>query len=202
MDAVLYIHGKDGSAEEAEHYRGLFPSCEMIGLDYKSTTPLAAGKEIYRAIRTLKASYDSVSIVANSIGAFFSMNADIGADVAHAFFISPIVDMEKLISDMLGWAGVTETQLQEKGTIQTEFGEELSWEYLCFIRNHPVSWEVPTDILYGSGDHLTSIETIKNFANTHHASLTIMDSGEHWFHTPEQMQFLDNWIKTRSESSI
>ena len=202
MDAVLYIHGKNGSAEEAEHYRVLFPSCEVIGLDYKGTTPWVAGKEIYRAIRTLKASYDSVSIVANSIGAFFSMNADIGADVAHAFFISPIVDMEKLINDMLGWAGVTETQLQEKGTIQTEFGEELSWEYLCFIRNHPVSWEIPTDILYGSRDHLTSIKTIKNFASTHHASLTIMDSGEHWFHTPEQMQFLDNWIKTRSESSI
>lgn len=25
--------------------------------------------------------------------------------------------------------------------------------------------------------------------------LTIMKNGEHWFHTEEQMQFLDAWIK-------
>lgn len=29
--AVLYIHGKGGTAAEAEHYRPLFPDCEVIG---------------------------------------------------------------------------------------------------------------------------------------------------------------------------
>ena len=29
------------------------------------------------------------------------------------------------------------------------------------------------------------------------AELTVMPGGEHWFHTKEQMQFLDNWIKNR-----
>jgi hypothetical protein len=33
------------------------------------------------------------------------------------------------------------------------------------------------------------------FVKTHHASLTIMEDGEHWFHTEEQMQFLDQWIR-------
>lgn len=27
------------------------------------------------------------------------------------------------------------------------------------------------------------------------ASLTIMKNGEHWFHTGEQMDFLDRWLK-------
>ena len=27
------------------------------------------------------------------------------------------------------------------------------------------------------------------------ASFTVMKNGEHWFHTAEQMKFLDNWIK-------
>lgn len=27
------------------------------------------------------------------------------------------------------------------------------------------------------------------------ADLTVMPGGEHWFHTPEQMQFLDDWMK-------
>ena len=39
MDVILYIHGKDGSAAEAEHYKQLFSSCDVIGLAYKEFTP-------------------------------------------------------------------------------------------------------------------------------------------------------------------
>ena len=42
--------------------------------------------------------------------------------------------------------------------------------------------------------NLTSHETITAFAKAHGAELTVMDGGEHWFLTDEQMQFLDNWI--------
>jgi hypothetical protein len=38
------------------------------------------------------------------------------------------------------------------------------------------------------------------FAQAHHANLTIMDSGDHWFHTNAQMQFLDNWIRDKSDN--
>lgn len=200
MDAVIYIHGKGGSAAEAEHYNQLFPSCDVTGLEYTGATPWEAGMEIHAAVAELKAEYDRIILIANSIGAYFSMNADIERYVTHAFFISPIVDMEKLISDMMGWAGVTESELQERGIIQTDFGEDLSWEYLCYVREHPVGWNVPTDILYGSTDNLISADIITGFAQVHHASLTIMDGGEHWFHTEEQMQFLDDWIRMKSDS--
>ena len=91
--------------------------------------------------------------------------------------------MEKLITDMMRWANVTEAELEARGTIHTAFGENLSWNYLCYVRSHPIRWTVPTQILYGSRDDLTSIETIRNFAKNHHAILTIMEGGEHWFHT-------------------
>ena len=29
----------------------------------------------------------------------------------------------------------------------------------------------------------------------HQVSLTVMEGGEHWFHTEEQMRFLDEWIR-------
>ena len=48
--------------------------------------------------------------------------------------------------------------------------------------------------LIESEDNLTSHETSTAFAKAHGAELTVMDGGEHWFHTDEQMQFLDNWI--------
>lgn len=78
--------------------------------------------------------------------------------------------------------------------IPTEFGETLSWNYLTYVREHPVSWSVPTRILYGELDNLTSMETITVFAKQSGAELTVMQGGEHWFHTAEQMRFLDDWI--------
>lgn len=102
--------------------------------------------------------------------------------------------MEKLILDMMHWTGVTEDELQEKGIIATEFGEALSWEYLAWVRSHPVSWHIPTEILYGSEDNLQSMDTVKAFAAGCGAGLTVMEHGEHWFHTEEQLQFLREWF--------
>ncbi len=192
---VIYIHGKGGSAAESEHYKPLFARCEVIGLDYKSFTPWETGQEIRAAVEKLHKQYGKIILIANSIGAFFSMNANLNGLVERAYFISPIVNMEQLITDMMAWANVTEAQLQEQGIIHTDFGEDLSWEYLCYVRTHPIEWNVPTSILYGSKDNLTSLETIRLFAERHNAALTVMDGGEHWFHTEEQMKFLDKWIK-------
>ena len=193
-DLILYIHGKGGNASESEHYRPLFPGREVIGLDYQTFTPWETGEEIRDAVIRLKNEYKNVTIIANSIGAFFSMNAGIDGLIGKAYFISPIVDMEKLISDMMGWANITEEQLKAEGVIATTFGENLSWDYLCYVRKHPVKWEAPTEILYGSRDDLTSYESISVFTKEYNAKLTVMENGEHWFHTDEQMRFLDQWI--------
>ena len=195
MNAILYIHGKGGSATESEHYKPLFPDCDVIGLDYQTFSPWDTGKEIYDAVEKLESKYENIILIANSIGAFFSMNAGIDEMIQKAYFISPIVDMDKLITDMMKWANVTEQELELKGVIHTDLGEDLSWKYLSYVRSHPIEWRVPTQILYGSKDHLMSLDTITRFANKNHATLTVMDGGEHWFHTEEQMRFLDRWIK-------
>ena len=192
---VLYIHGKGGSAAECEHYRPLFPDCEVFGLDYQSFTPWETGEEIRAAVEQLITGHENIILIANSIGAFFSMNAGIDRMIRRAYFISPIVDMEKLICDMMLWANVTEAELKAKGLIRTGFGEDLSWEYLRYVREHPIQWTTPTKILYGGRDNLTSIETVRSFAEKHNAALTVMEQGEHWFHTDEQMRFLDDWIR-------
>ena len=193
--ALLYIHGKGGHADEAEHYKPLFPHCHIAGLDYQGNTPWETKDEFVQAYRRLADQYGSVGVIANSIGAYFAMNALANMEMERAFFISPIVDMEKLITDMMRFSGVTEAALREKKTIETAFGETLSWEYLCYAREHPPVWKTPTNILYGENDNLTSFETISAFAERCHASLTVMKNGEHWFHTDEQIKFLDHWIR-------
>jgi pimeloyl-ACP methyl ester carboxylesterase len=102
--------------------------------------------------------------------------------------------LEKLITNMMRWANVTEEEPEARGTIHSSFGEDLSWNYLCYVRSHPIRWTVPTKIFYGSRDNLRSLETIHDSAKKHKADLTIINDGEHWFHTEEQMRFLDNWI--------
>ena len=37
--AILYIHGKGGSAQEAERYKPLCPGYDVLGLDYKAASP-------------------------------------------------------------------------------------------------------------------------------------------------------------------
>ena len=95
-----------------------------------------------------------------------------GRSNAAAYFISPIVDLERI-------EGVT-----------------LDEEHLRYVRQHPIDWRVPTHILYGENDNLTSLATISDFARRTGASLEVMHGGEHWFHTPEQMAFLDEWIQS------
>ena len=192
---VIYVHGKGGTAEEAKHYRTLFVESDVIGFDYKSQNPWEAKKEFSDFYDLHSKEYNSVILVANSIGAFFSMHALAEKKISKALFISPISNMEKLITNMMIWSNVTEAELQRQREIPTEFGETLSWEYLCYVRKHPIKWNIPTCILYGANDNLTSVETVSGFAEQIGASLTVMNDGEHWFHTNEQIEFLDNWIR-------
>ena len=194
-NVVIYIHGKDGIAEEAEHYKKIFNEADIIGFEYTSEYPWDFQKEFSNFIDNIYTKYKKISIIANSIGAYFTMLSLTNKNIEKAFFISPIVDMEKLITDMMFLENITEEELYKKKEIKSSFGETLSWDYLTFVRKNPIEWNVPTYILYGEKDNLTSYETILNFTNKTKANLTIMKGGEHWFHTDEQMEFLDNWIK-------
>ena len=192
--AIIYIHGKGGSSKDATHYITIFKDCDVIGSDYMSKNPWEAKKEFPEFFDKIYHKYKSVEIIASSIGAFFTMNSLADKRIAKAYFISPIVDMEKRISDMMMWGNITEKDLCNQKEIKTDFGETLSWEYLCYVKENPIKWKIPTHILYGGKDNLTSYETISGFANKINATLTIMQDGEHWFHTEKQMKFLDEWI--------
>ena len=194
-NVVIYIHGKYGTVEEAEYYKKFFNEADIIGFEYISEYPWDFQKEFSNFIDNIYTKYKKISIIANSIGAYFTMLSLTNKNIEKAFFISPIVDMEKLITDMMVSENITEEELYKKKKIKTSFGETVSWDYLTFARKNPIEWNVLTYILYGEKDNMTSYEAILNFTNKSKAHLTIMKDGEHWFHTDEQMEFLNNWIK-------
>lgn len=194
--AVIYVHGKNGSYLEAEQYKKNCVGFDLIGVDYNEYLPWIVQNQIKLVYDEVKKKYDRIFLLANSIGAYFGMLSLQNCNIKRALFISPILDMEQLILDMMGWANVSEKDLCEKGEISTNFGETLSWRYLCFVRNNPITWRIPTRILYGSNDNLTSRETVDRFIQNHNADLTVMENGEHWFHTDEQLTYLNEWMRS------
>lgn len=193
--AMLYVHGKGGNAAEADFYTKLCPGYDVIGASYTGDLPWVAQAQIKAAYDALTAQYDAVSIITNSIGTFFAMLALQHCAIEKAYCISPILDMECFITDRMLRAGICEAELKEKQTIPTNFGEPLSWQYLCYVREHPISWQAPTAILYARNDSLIDLQTVEAFARKHHASLTVYQDGEHWFHTPQQLAFLEGWLR-------
>lgn len=166
-ELVIYIHGKGGNISEADHFRQFFPTADMYGFDYKAENPWDAGKQFAAMMDEKRKGYEKITLIAQSIGAYFSMCAGLDKYIDRAYFISPIANMERLIMDMIGWAGTDEATLREKGIIPVDFGDDLSWDYLQYVRNNPISWSIPTEILYGSLDNLQSRETVETFAKDH-----------------------------------
>ena len=193
--AILYIHGKGGSPKEAEQYRKNAPGFEMIGVDYPGAFPWTAQGPIREAYEKACREYDQVLLLASSIGAYFAMQALGGCGVEKALFISPVLDMEQLILDLMEKAGVGEEELRQKGEIPTPFGETLSWPYLTFVREHLLRWSAPTWVLYAGKDALVPRKTVDRFMAGRQVHLTVMEDGEHWFHTAGQLAFLDRWME-------
>ena len=193
--AIIYIHGKGGSSFEINQYKESCLGFDMVGIDCNEYLPWIVEKQIKSVYEKVEKTYDEIYILANSIGAYFAMHSLQNVNIKKALFISPILDMEQLILNMMNWANVSEETLCEKKEIPTNFGETLSWKYLCFVRENPIIWNIPTEILYAEKDNLTSHETVDKFIKNHNAHFTVMENGEHWFHTEEQLIFLNNWLK-------
>lgn len=173
---------------EAERYKKNCLGFDIIGIDYNDYLPWIVQKEIKSVYDKDHERYDYVNVIVNSIRAYFAMHTLQNCDIERALFISPILDM-------MSWANVAEKELYEKKEISTDFGETLSWQYLCYVRENPISWNVPTEILYAGNDNLTSRQTVERFVHNHNSNLTVMENGEHWFHIEEQLAFLDDWMK-------
>lgn len=190
---ILYIHGMGGDATEAQRFEENCPDYDIMGVDYNEYLPWVVAKKIRAYYDEVKD--DPVTIIANSIGAYFSMLALQDQSLQQALFISPLLDMEQYILSKMQQAGITENELQAKGEIETDRKEILSWQYLQYVREHPLDWKVPTEILYGEKDDRIPLVTVKKFVKEHRAGLTIMPEGEHRFHTRVQLNFLNEWMK-------
>ena len=202
----LYVHGKGGSKEEGEGFAtAACPTgAQVLALDLPEhgarrgspvpLVPWAVVPELRALLDYAQTRWETVALRCTSLGAWFSLLAFGEVRLEKALFVSPVLDMEALIGDMMAWAGVDEDQLRTRGEIPTAFGETLSWRYLQYVRAHRVrAWPTPTALLRAQGDTLVREETVREFLRRFGGTLTVEPEGEHWFHTPEQLAALRRW---------
>lgn len=204
----IYIHGRCGYKEEAEAFADIAGryGWQVLSIDLPehgerkdergTFDPWHAVPELSAVMEYGKNHWSKISLCANSIGAWFSMLSYKGEKLENCLFLSPILDMYRLISNMMIWSEVSKEQLESRGTIPTASGQTLSWEYLLYAKNNPIiKWDVPTSILYGARDELTERSVVERFAEQFGCELTVMEDGEHWFHTKEQLEVWNKWVE-------
>ncbi|MFP3154041.1 alpha/beta hydrolase [Lachnospiraceae bacterium ZAX-1] len=159
--------------------------------------PWNAVKDLHKILDYAHRITDDISLYGCSIGAYFSMLAYQCEDIKQTIFLSPVVDMERIIENMMKWFDISEEKLRQEKEIETPI-KTLYWDYYQYVREHSVKWNKPIAILYGSQDNLCEIEYVKRFAEQAQANLTILEDGEHYFHTEKQLDYFRYWL----ESSI
>ena len=145
-NVYLYLHGKNGCKEEAERFAAT--ACEagwqVLAIDLpehgtrknspERLLPWVAVPEIEAVYARMKPVWAHIRLYGVSIGAWLAMQALQGDAPEQALLVSPVVDMEALITNMMQCAHVTEEQLQRAGEIPTGLGETLSWPHAGALR--------------------------------------------------------------------
>lgn len=203
----LYVHGKLSRKEEARRLaeiadnRGL----QVVSFDLPDHGERAGkGEECsaWRGVEELRQVHEYVvrrwthrSLFAVSFGAYISLIAFRDVAFDRALFVSPLLDMNGLIAGLMRWLQVSESELKERGRVENPYGEPLSWEYYTYAKAHPVDkWNTDTRILYGDCDNITSLEAVQRFVGQSASQLQVVPGAEHYFHTPEQLAILDQWM--------
>jgi pimeloyl-ACP methyl ester carboxylesterase len=135
-----------------------------------------------------------ISLFACSMGAYFSLLAYHDFNIKQSLFLSPVVNMERIIENMMAGFQVSEERLEKEHQILLPIGQTLDWDYYSYVRENPVSeWNIPTAILYGSDDNVSEWDEIAAFSEKYKATVKVLDRGEHYFHTEEQLRVFDTW---------
>ena len=151
--------------------------------------------DLKQVIEYVKANYNEINIWACSMGAYFSLLAYKNENIKQCIFLSPVVDMKVIIDNMMLWSNTTENDLREKQEIKTDFGQTLYWDYYLYVKENPITnWNKKTYILYGNKDNMQDENIIKNFSENFSCKLSILEDGEHYFHTEKQLDYYKNWL--------
>lgn len=203
----LFIHGQGGNKFEAERFAKIATSFGYqvlaidlpkhgIRVDKVDFVPWEVEKELKKVMKYAKQNWQKISIRATSIGVYFCLIALKNENIEKCLFVSPLLDMERTITDLMKLANVSQNQLESQKEIKTDFGQTLSWEYYCFACNNPVKPICSdTEILFATNDNIVPFDTVKYFAENNKCNLTLLKGAEHWIHSQNDVKQMEEWEK-------
>lgn len=109
----MYIHGQGGSKEEAEIIAPTICNrgWQLLSLDLPghgertdesgNFVPWRVVPELSEILKFAKEQWTEIALYANSIGAWFSILSFTSEEFSQCLFVSPVLDMRRLISDMM-----------------------------------------------------------------------------------------------------
>lgn len=189
---IVYIHGLYGSSGESSFYDFLSSKYDVLGLDYADGNPWEVKDSLIYEFLELTKGYKEIYVIGNSIGAFYAYHYLATYRIKAAFFISPVTNMKSLIEGLMEKHRISLDKLEEERFIPLSDGRTLSYDFYLSLGEE--IWNVKTHILYGEKDKVVSQESLIEFVTNHHCSLSIMKNGEHYFHTPRQLNYIRKWI--------
>jgi alpha-beta hydrolase superfamily lysophospholipase len=75
----------------------------------------------------------NINVFACSMGAYFSLLAYRDLPLEQCLFLSPILNMERIINNMMAWFNISEDRLELEKKIETPIGQPLYWDYYCYV---------------------------------------------------------------------
>jgi pimeloyl-ACP methyl ester carboxylesterase len=203
----IFVHGKKSSKEEAQELAEIAveKSFQVLSFDLpqhgdrlQEDYPCSVQNgvnDLNVVIKSCENRWKRKSLFACSLGAYFSLVAYRDICFEKCLFLSPILDMEQLIKNMMSWFHVDEEKLAKEKEIPTPMGETLSWDYYSYVKANPITkWDSPTYILYGTRDHITERTVLENFSRKFSCSVEWIQNGEHYFQSEQQKNALHLWL--------
>ena len=201
----LVVHGQGGNKFEAERFAKIATKYgyQVLAIDLPkhgnrtddaNFVPWEAEKELKLVMNYAKQRWNKIFLRATSIGVYFSLLAFKSEKIEKCLFVSPLLDMQRMIEVLMKLANVTKERLKVEKEIKTDFGQTLSWKYYCYAQDNKVKALCKdTEILYANGDELIPQETVERFSKLNNCNLTILDGGEHWLHLPNEVKQMEEW---------
>lgn len=204
---IVAVHGMMGSKDDFEPLaeEAAAKGFQVLSFDLPehggrkregiACNPPNAVKDLTSVMEYAQTLSSRISLYACSLGAYFSLLTYPDTQLEQCLFQSPVVDMSRLISNMMKAAGVSEERLKEERVIANPYGPQLEWAYYSYVKAHPIEkWAFRTAIVMGADDEVSEVDAVKGFASRFAADLTLLEGSQHYLHTVEEIGAIRTWI--------
>ena len=204
----LVVHGRASCKEDAERFARIAvgKGYQVLSFDLPEhgerarLVPECTVQNGVRDLRTVmdhvRRNWSAVNLFATSLGAYFSLVTYRDFRFGRCLFASPVLDMQRLIENMMRWFNVTPEQLEAQREIPTPIGEKLSWDYYSYVRDHPIDvWDSPTYILYPALDNLTEPDVVDHFVGRFEARIQRVAGSGHYMHSDAELSIMEDWMR-------